>query len=138
VAAGRAAWPTALIRVIVVEAASVATAAFRFWLLFLGLSIPVRTSVPFVLPVAGALASAAGVFPSGLGLRELLVALLSPLVGLAPAAGFLASSAGRVCGTVALAPISLALAVRPGRGGGDGGELDLDGRESRNAGGGSP
>lgn len=42
------------------------------------------------------------IVPAGLGLREALVALLSPLVGLDPAIGFLAAAVNRLAGMLGL------------------------------------
>jgi uncharacterized membrane protein YbhN (UPF0104 family) len=49
--------------------------------------------------------------PGGFGLRELIAALLAPLVGLPASAGFAATAINRVIGIVVLAPVTAALAL---------------------------
>ena len=56
-----------------------------------------------ILVVAGFLAS---LFPAGIGIKESVVALLSPIAGIDPAAGFLAAAAARVVSTGFLATLA--------------------------------
>lgn len=56
------------------------------------------------------------IVPTGLGLTEGMVALLSPIIGLAPALGFLSAAINRVVTMVGLAGLALLLLTLPGRG----------------------
>jgi hypothetical protein len=87
--------------IIGLEAAFVCVSALRTWatLQALGGGGPAQAAA---LTVAAPLAAAAGVMPGGLGLRELIAATLSPLVGLAPATGAVAAGFDRLLGLAAL------------------------------------
>lgn len=73
--------------VLLLEGVYVAMSAARLYAVLAGLGIAVTYGQAVTLAVAGALAAAVGIFPGGIGLRELLAGALSPLVGLAPAVG---------------------------------------------------
>jgi uncharacterized membrane protein YbhN (UPF0104 family) len=47
------------------------------------------------------------IFPSGLGVREAIIALISPIVGVDPATAFLAAAAGRIVGLVWMAALGI-------------------------------
>jgi hypothetical protein len=57
----------------------------------------------FTLTIATAAASAVGILPGGLGLREVLAAALAPLVGLPAAVALFAVSVDRIIGLTGLA-----------------------------------
>lgn len=95
-----------------VECLSVLTAAFRIYLVLLGLGTDANVSQGLVLAVAGSLSATAGIFPGGLGIRELLAGALSPIVSLEPAFGFLATALNRIIGIAMHAPIGLVLLQR--------------------------
>lgn len=97
----------------VVEGALVATGAARLFLFLLGLGFDPSLSDAVALTVAGALASAVAFFPAGLGMRELLVAGISPLVGLSAAAGLAAAVVDRLFRFVLLGLFAGVLASRP-------------------------
>lgn len=65
-------------------------------IIFAAIGVPIDFSQASVLVVSGFIAMALTVFPSGMGVREAIVALISPLVGIDPATGFLASATARV------------------------------------------
>jgi hypothetical protein len=98
-------WRRWLAAVVLLEGTFVVVSAAR--LLFALHALGVACSVPqaVVLTLASALASAAGVFPGGLGLRELLAGGLAALVAIPPAAGAVGAVLDRVVG---LAVLSLA------------------------------
>lgn len=100
---------------IAIEAAFVAVGAVRLWLVLEGLGVDVGASEAVALTVAGALATAVGFFPGGLGIRELIAAGISPLVGLPAAAGLGASVVDRFLWFVVLGVITLGYVVS-GRG----------------------
>lgn len=92
--------------IIAVEAGSVVAGALRFYLVILGLGFDVSFPQAVALTVAGVLASTTGVFPGGLGIRELLAAGIGPLVGLPAAVGLLAAAVDRIAGLAVLAILS--------------------------------
>jgi hypothetical protein len=106
---------------VAVEAANVTIGAVRLWLCITGLGLAVDAVQATVLTLASVLASAAGVFPSGLGLREAIASGLGPLVGLPAAVGAAGSALDRLLGlpVVLVAAAGFALA-----GGGLGGSRD--------------
>ncbi len=108
-----AAWsPAAVAGLLGVEVATTLLHAARLWLVLVALDVEVVVSQAVVLGAAAPLAAAAGMFPAGLGLAELLSALLAPAVALPAATGLLATALARVLGLAATAPIALALGVR--------------------------
>ncbi|MGB3410155.1 MAG: hypothetical protein WBA45_03070 [Microthrixaceae bacterium] len=68
------------------------------------------------LTAASVAATATGIFPGGLGIREAFSGAVSPLVGLAVSLGILIGAVDRVCFLVGLGLLGAGLAVtRPGR-----------------------
>ena len=65
-----------------VEAGWLGVSALRFSLAIAALGLNLTLAQALSLSVAGALTVAIGFFPGGLGLREALIAALSPLIGL--------------------------------------------------------
>lgn len=98
------------------EVGTVALGAVRFWLVLVALGFPAGASQAAALVIAGVAAAATGIFPGGLGLRELLAGLISPLVGLPAALGLLATAVNRLVEYAILLPVSVLLAVRRRRG----------------------
>lgn len=86
-----------------VEAVSVGAQAAGFLAVFRALGLDADLSEVLGLPLAGALASASGFFPGGLGLRELIAAGLAEMVGLSAASGALGSAVDRIVALVTLA-----------------------------------
>lgn len=76
------------------------SAQFYLALQALGFDVSVSQAVAFSAPVV--FSSAIGFLPGGLGLREILAAGISPLVGLPAAAGVLAASLDRLVAAVTL------------------------------------
>jgi hypothetical protein len=95
-----------------VEAVTTLIHAARLYLVLLALGVTAGVTQALVLGAGAPLASAAGVFPSGLGLAELLSALLAPVVDLPAAAGFAVAALARVVGLLATVPAALLLGVR--------------------------
>lgn len=98
-----------ILLIVFAETLGVSALAFRLILILWGLNISADLGQSFVLSVSNSLASATGILPGGFGIRELIAALLSPVIGLTSAAGFAATAFNRVVGIVTLAPVSLAL-----------------------------
>lgn len=94
--------------IIAVEAGWLAVSALRLGLAVAALGISVEPTQALALSVAGALTVAIGFFPGGLGVREALIAALSPLIGLPFDTGILIGSLDRV---VWLAFLAIAAAV---------------------------
>ena len=90
------------------ELAFVAASSLRLIALFAALGHPIDVLPAVVLTTASVLATAAGVFPGGLGLRELLSATVAPLLGLPPSLAVLVSALDRVVG---LGTVSLLTAL---------------------------
>lgn len=90
-------------RFVLIEIASVGVFALRFTLTLNGLGFHTSWAQTFTLTISTAAASAVGILPGGLGLREVLAAALGSLVGLGPAVALFAVSVDRIIGLVVLA-----------------------------------
>ena len=95
-----------------VEAAWLVISALRLGLAVTALGVDISPTQAVALSVAGALTVAIGFFPSGLGLREALIAGLSPLIGLEFDIGVLIGSVDRLIWLTFLALASAALVLR--------------------------
>lgn len=102
----------AALQVAPLEAASVAVQAVRIYAVFQAFGFKVGGLQALGFPAAGAVASGVGLFPGGLGLRELLSGGIAPLLGLAPAVGVLGAAADRIVGlgVLTLASVLIILA----------------------------
>lgn len=98
--------------VIAVEAGWLGVSALRLGLAVNALGVSVAPTQAVALSVAGALTVAVGFFPGGLGLREALIAALSPLIGLPFDTGVLIGSLDRVVWLVFLALAGAIVATR--------------------------
>jgi len=101
--------------IVVVELGWLATSAFRLWLASEALGQHISLSQALALSVAGAVTVAVGFLPGGLGLRELLVASLSPLIGIPFNTGVLMASVDRLVWLVFLAGVALWLSTSSGQ-----------------------
>jgi hypothetical protein len=107
----------ALPRIVAVEIASVGAGVVRTWVVLRALGFDAGAAEAAALAAAGIVASAAGIFPGGIGLREALSAGVGAIVGLPAAAGALMAAVDRVVGYVVLALCSavvLATTRHPG------------------------
>jgi hypothetical protein len=95
-------------RLAAVEAGFVAVSAFRLFLVLRALGFRVSVAQAAALTVSIVVAAAAGFFPGGLGLRELIAAGIGSLVGLPAAVGVLATAMDRMVALVVLSIMSLA------------------------------
>lgn len=109
-------FPGLAVAMLTTEVATVALGAARFWLVLLALGFPADLSQAAALVIAGVAAAATGIFPGGLGIRELLAGVISPMVGLPAALGLLATAVNRLVEYAVLLPVSLYLAIRKRRG----------------------
>ena len=94
---------------LVTEALSLFAAAGRLWLVLLALGVDPSVPAVMVLAAAGVLATAVGIVPAGLGVREGLSALLATFVALPAATGFAVSLLDRLVGLFVAIPLSLLL-----------------------------
>lgn len=111
--APRGARPALALRVVLVELGWLAISATRLTLALVALRESATLTQALALSVAGALTVAIGFFPAGLGIREILVAALAPLVGLPFATGVLVGVLDRA---IWLTFLGAAAAVVAGRG----------------------
>ena len=97
---------------IVIEVCSVLVMGLRFYLVLRALRIETSYGAMVALTVSVVSASAVGILPGGLGVRELIAAAIAPLVGLSSAAGVLVTVAERVVSLAFSAGIALFVTVR--------------------------
>ena len=101
-----------LLAILGIETAWLIVSALRLGLAITARGVEVSPTQALALSVAGALTVAVGFFPSGLGLREALIAGLSPLIGLEFDIGVLIGSIDRLIWLLFLAAASGALVLR--------------------------
>lgn len=94
-----------------IEAAAVGVEGTRIALALRALGYEGNLEQTLALPASGALASATGVVPGGLGLRELLAGGISPLVGLPVAQGVTATAVDRIVGMLVLSGLAAVVVV---------------------------
>ncbi len=97
--------------VVGVESAAIGITAIRLALIMSSLGVSSALRGGAALAVSGAIASAIGVVPGGLGVRETVAALIGTAVGVTPSIGFLASAIDRIVDLAWYAPLALALLV---------------------------
>ena len=102
--------PALLLTIVVVETGWLAVSGLRFTLAAATIGVDLTLPQALALSVAGAITVAIGFFPGGLGIREALIAALSPLIGLDLQVGVLLGAIDRVVwlGFLALAGLGLA------------------------------
>ncbi len=83
-------------RILAVEFGYVGISILRLSLALAALDVSASLDQVIALSVAGALTAAIGIFPAGLGIREVLVGALAPLVGLPFAVGVLVGVTDRL------------------------------------------
>lgn len=93
------------------EAGSVACACARVALILVMIDQPADAATAAALAAAGIVASAAGLFPGGLGLRELLSGLTAGLVGLPASVGVVVAAIDRLTTVAVLSLVTGALAL---------------------------
>ena len=98
---------------VVVEAGIILVSAMRSYLILSAFGLGGGWKAPLAIAGSYAFANVVGIFPGGLGLRELLSGLTSrPLIGDA-ASGFLVSAVDRLIGLLIHVPVAAVLARRP-------------------------
>ncbi|SDX79324.1 hypothetical protein SAMN05444358_111111 [Ruegeria halocynthiae] len=101
-----------VVRLALVKIGLVLIDATRIFLCFRVLGVDGTFGQASVLTVSSVVGASISIVPAGLGIREGTAALLSPLVALAAAAGYLATSLNRIVGLMVLAPIAVCLGLR--------------------------
>ena len=96
---------------VVVEALSVVVKAARLLLTIRALGFDPSVAQATSLSLATVAASAIGIFPGGLGIRELLAGLIAPAVDLPAAVGLVGTSFDRVIGLATLSVLAAAVLV---------------------------
>jgi len=94
-----------------VEAAMTLLAGFRFYLIIDALGFDISMGQGLALATSSILATAVGVIPGGLGLRELLAGGFAPLVAVAAAVGVLGAVVNRIVGMIGLALVAAGLSL---------------------------
>jgi uncharacterized membrane protein YbhN (UPF0104 family) len=92
--------------VVVLKFVLVLVDAARIYFCFQALGLDVLFLQASVFVVSGVMGSAVSVVPAGLGVRELVSAVLAPLIGVAASAGFLSATLNRIAGLATLLPIA--------------------------------
>jgi hypothetical protein len=98
--------------IVLVELATVVVGALRLTGFVYGLGLDITAAQAVGLTLAGVIASATGVFPAGLGIREALIAVASPVLDLPVSVGLVAAAADRVAGLAMLAILTTILVIR--------------------------
>ncbi len=104
------------IRILAIEGSWIAISAFRFWLLLIAIGVSPTPAQSVALAVAGAMSVAIGFFPGGLGIREALIALLSPIISLPLSEGFVLGIVDRIVWLTFLSLAAVAVAAGRARG----------------------
>lgn len=107
----------------VVESAMVMVKAVRFHFVLIGLDLAAPFAASVALTASGVISSAFGFFPEGMGIRELVAAGVSPLVGIPAATGLVATGIDRIAAFPIFISVAVWLAIR---GEGDRHRLDAD------------
>jgi len=98
--------------IVLVESAWLGVSALRLGLAVTALGVDIDPAQAIALSVAGAITVAIGFLPGGLGLREALIAALSPIIGLPLTTGVLLGSLDRVVWLLFLAVAGVVLTAR--------------------------
>jgi uncharacterized membrane protein YbhN (UPF0104 family) len=103
--------PQLAVRIVVIETSWVGLSGFRMWLALRAIGVAATPAQVLALAVAGAMAIAIGFLPAGLGAREALIALLSPIINLPLSEGLVLGVVDRVVWVTFLALAATALAI---------------------------
>jgi hypothetical protein len=103
--------PQLAVRIIVIETSWVGLSGFRMWLALRAIGVAATPAQVLALAVAGAMAVAIGFLPAGIGAREALIALLSPIINLPLSQGVVLGVIDRVVWITFLALAAVAVAI---------------------------
>lgn len=104
--------PRVTMTILAIELGSIAIIAFKFWLSLRALGTEVSATVVGLMAASSPLASAAGIVPGGLGLREAVASVLASSAGLDLSTAFLAVALDRVVELVVTGVIAGGLVLR--------------------------
>jgi hypothetical protein len=104
------------LRIVAIETSWVFFSGFRLWLILRAIGVSATAAQGLALAVAGAMSVAIGFFPGGLGAREALIALLSPIIELPLSEGLVLGVVDRVVWITFLALAALILVAARARG----------------------
>jgi hypothetical protein len=96
---------------LLIELASVGLTSMRFFLVLRAIGFDGSLAQSATLAATAIIASAAGVFPSGLGLRELLSSAVGPAVGLSSAVATVIAAVERVVSLAVVAVMALVIVL---------------------------
>ena len=102
-------WPFVVSRLLIVEAATVVIAGGRFWLVLRAIGFEAELEQLIPLTLAGALASASGFLPAGIGVRESAAAGIAALVDIPPAIGYIAAAGDTVATLIVIGVLASAV-----------------------------
>jgi uncharacterized membrane protein YbhN (UPF0104 family) len=95
--------------VLLVRCAMLFLEAIRMLLSLYALSTAITILQGSIFVMTSFLGSFVAIVPAGFGIRETVAALLAPVIGVAPAIGFLSATVNRVAGMIGLAFLALVL-----------------------------
>jgi uncharacterized membrane protein YbhN (UPF0104 family) len=95
----------------IVESSFVLLSSVRLWLCFTAMDEPLTIRGAIVLALSGAVAAAIGFVPSGIGVREGLVALLASLAGVPANVALVAAVLDRIAALAGNVPVAVAILV---------------------------
>ena len=133
-AAGPAGRVALAVRIVLIEVAWIGLSGLRFWLLLRAIAVDATVPQVLALAVAGAMSVAIGFVPGGLGVREALIAALSPIISLPVADGLLLGVIDRVVWLSFLALAAVAAGATRSRSGAAGGDVENRGEIAAEAG----
>ena len=98
-----------LLQLMLVEAATVAIGGVRIFVAFHFIGLHATPAQAVALTASQIIAAAVGIFPGGLGIREVLAGGIASALNLAPAKAVAAIASDRVAGQIGLAALALVL-----------------------------
>jgi uncharacterized membrane protein YbhN (UPF0104 family) len=109
--------PQLALRIVLIETSWIGLSGFRLWLVLRAIGVVGTPAQVLALAVAGAMSVAIGFFPGGLGAREALIALLSPIIKLPLSEGVVLGVIDRVVWITFLSLAALVLVATRARAG---------------------
>lgn len=120
-----------LVRLLTIEVASVLVSGVRLYAVARAAGLPIDPPAALTISLGGILSHVVGIFPGGLGLKELVSGAFGTLVGVSASVGVLASAIDRlvVYAALAMASVPLLLLGRAPTSGVDSAVATRDGRD---------
>jgi len=108
--------PQLALRIVLIETSWVGLSGFRLWLILRAIGVVGTPAQVLALAVAGAMSVAIGFLPAGIGAREALIALLSPIINLPLSEGVVLGVIDRVVWITFLSLAALVIVATCARG----------------------